>query len=277
MVKKKILLMGEFCEDRFASVNYLRLSPEAASLVGVLESVSQNWGMAGNVYNNILSLADPNEIVEVFFIKNQTPILKTRFIDSKTKHIIFRLDEHDYVLPQEKIDESRFIQILNENNLKINEFDAIVISSYNKGLIDKNFLNFLFEVADQWQIPTFADFKFVLGEWSKKLFCAKINAVEMQEQLKNLTNPADYCKNLVVTQSDKETLLFSGGKLIDKIPPEKVEVSSQAGAGDSMLAGIVIKYLETKDLKESIEFANKAAAIKVTKNGVVVVKREEVL
>jgi bifunctional ADP-heptose synthase (sugar kinase/adenylyltransferase) len=277
MTKKKILLIGEFGLDRFITLKNLRLSPEAASLVGVRDSISENWGMAGNVYNNLLSLSDPKSYeLEVVFIKNQTPITKTRFIDEKTKHIIFRLDEHDFVLPAEKIDESALVKIFNENSLKFSEFDAIVISSYNKGLVDKNFLHFIFSLAAQHNIPTFADFKFVLGEWSKPLFCAKINSVEMAEQIKNLTNPANFCKNLIVTQSDKDTLLYSGGKLVEKFPCEKVEVSSQVGAGDTAISALVIKYLETNDLHESIKFANKAAAVKVTKNGVVAVRREEI-
>jgi sugar/nucleoside kinase (ribokinase family) len=41
-----------------------------------------------------------------------------------------------------------------------------------------------------------------------------------------------------------------------------------SGAGDTFLAGLVVKYMETKDIKEAIRFANKIAVEVVKKRGV---------
>ena len=46
---------------------------------------------------------------------------------------------------------------------------------------------------------------------------------------------------------------------------ETIDVS---GAGDTFTASFTLKYLETKDVSESIIFANKMASIVVSKRGV---------
>ena len=49
--------------------------------------------------------------------------------------------------------------------------------------------------------------------------------------------------------------------------PEPVKVFDVCGAGDTFMASLVYKFLKTKDMGASIEFANKAAAISVTHPG----------
>ena len=50
-----------------------------------------------------------------------------------------------------------------------------------------------------------------------------------------------------------------------------------AGAGDTVIAALTVNYLETGDIKQAMEFAMRAAAVAVSKRGVVAVKREEVV
>ena len=49
-------------------------------------------------------------------------------------------------------------------------------------------------------------------------------------------------------------------------PKETIDVS---GAGDTFTASFTLKYLETRDINESITFANEMASIVVSKRGVV--------
>ncbi len=50
--------------------------------------------------------------------------------------------------------------------------------------------------------------------------------------------------------------------------PEPKETIDVSGAGDTFTASFTLKYLETKDVKESIIYANKMASIVVSKRGV---------
>jgi len=66
------------------------------------------------------------------------------------------------------------------------------------------------------------------------------------------------------------TLGSNGAKHQSKIypspsPKETIDVS---GAGDTFTSSFTLKYLETKDVEESIIFANKMASIVVSKRGV---------
>ena len=48
-------------------------------------------------------------------------------------------------------------------------------------------------------------------------------------------------------------------------PQETIDVS---GAGDTFTASFILKYFETKNTYQSIEFANKMSSIVVSKRGV---------
>ena len=54
-------------------------------------------------------------------------------------------------------------------------------------------------------------------------------------------------------------------------PVPKVEIKDVAGAGDSFIAGLVVKYIETSDIISAIEFANVCATQVVQKKGVSIV------
>ena len=54
-------------------------------------------------------------------------------------------------------------------------------------------------------------------------------------------------------------------------PVKKVEIKDLSGAGDTFLAGFVANYIRTKNLQESLEFANKCATVIVQQKGVNVI------
>ena len=52
---------------------------------------------------------------------------------------------------------------------------------------------------------------------------------------------------------------------------KRVDVKDTSGAGDSFMAGLVIKYMETEDIVQSIQFANLCASEVVKHRGVTVI------
>jgi len=56
-------------------------------------------------------------------------------------------------------------------------------------------------------------------------------------------------------------------------PAEKVDVFDLSGAGDSFLAALVAKQLETNNIDEAIEYANKKASEIVQQRGVSVISK----
>ena len=54
-------------------------------------------------------------------------------------------------------------------------------------------------------------------------------------------------------------------------PVPKVEIKDVSGAGDSFIAGLVVKYIENNDIIDAIRFANCCATKVVQKKGVSIV------
>ena len=59
-------------------------------------------------------------------------------------------------------------------------------------------------------------------------------------------------------EKDKETLYET----------DKIDIRDVCGAGDTFLAALVVKYLETKNIPQSINYANRLAGKVVSKFGV---------
>jgi sugar/nucleoside kinase (ribokinase family) len=51
-----------------------------------------------------------------------------------------------------------------------------------------------------------------------------------------------------------------------------VEIKDLTGAGDTFLSALVREYLNSKDIRRSIEFANKCATVVVQQKGVNTIK-----
>ena len=116
-----ITIIGELCRDIFKYGNVTRLCPEAP--VPVLTDVykEMNFGMAGNVKENLLA---HNPELNITLIHQKNIIKKIRYLDDKTNHMFLRVDEGEneidkLVLSPEKAEE-------------ISESDLVIVNDYNK-------------------------------------------------------------------------------------------------------------------------------------------------
>jgi len=236
----KILLIGDSCIDKYVYGDAKRLSPEAPVPVLNYIRTTKTEGMAWNVFNNLKAFG-----VEVDMITQEERIVKTRFIDKKSNQQILRVDE-EYEVEELKFEKP-------EDN-----YDALVISDYNKGFITQEKL---FEIVYSFQGPVFVDTK--KQEIPHGCF-TKVNDIEYE----NLKTPTD---NLIITRGGK------GAEYQGKLyPAEKVNVFDVAGAGDTFLAALVVGYIQTKSIETAIPYANKAAAIAVSHAGTYVLTKEDI-
>lgn len=261
--KYKILVIGDSGIDIFRYIDTYKLSAEAPTGVGKEVRKTINPGMAGNVVECLKALS-PNS--EILFVHQNKEILKERIVDQKYNHIFIRVDAEDGI-DQINI-EKDFYSLIAKQNGKI---DAIIISDYNKGFLKQEDIKEILDFGLVFNIPTFVDTKQPAGKFAKNAFMVKINEKEY-----NLSPKwEEYCINLIVTQGEKGALLFNNTGEEIKINGYKVDVSSVVGAGDEFLAALTLKYLETKNLEKSIDFANYIAAISVSKPGVYCVSELE--
>jgi ribokinase len=74
-------------------------------------------------------------------------------------------------------------------------------------------------------------------------------------------------KNKLIITKGSEGVSFSDGDKVINITSNKVKVVDTTGAGDTFNGAFAYSLVKGMNIKESIEFANKAAAISVTKFG----------
>ena len=127
---KKILVIGEICEDVFNYGKVDKLCPEAPVPIFKIIYSENNSGMAGNVCNNLKSLTTDFEI-ELYHQSEK--ITKTRFVDKKSNQMIVRVDDGEL---------SQCSPITIDETLvkKISESDIVIVSDYDKGFLDLNSL-----------------------------------------------------------------------------------------------------------------------------------------
>lgn len=238
-----VLLLGDDGVDIYKYGDVNRISPEAPVPILNMTHETIALGMAGNVKRNLEAFG-----LNVTYKHGIRTSTKIRFIDNKTKHHLLRMDDDQISKP-----------ISFNDDLK--QFDAIVISDYNKGSIDWQLAMSI--AKSDFMGPVFVDTK------KRELdifdgFFVKVNEDEYR-------NRSTDTFNTIVTLGSK------GAMYKDIIyPTPEVEMHDVCGAGDTFLAALVYKYLQVDSIEDAIIFANKAAAISVQHVGVYVLTEEDI-
>jgi D-glycero-beta-D-manno-heptose-7-phosphate kinase len=241
----RVLVIGDSCKDIFVYGKCDRLAPASPVPVFVPLSSRENRGMAGNVYENLLSLHP----LEVDLVTNETEITKTRYVHELTNHMFVRVDSG----------EAKIERIKNIKNIKFTDYAAVIISDYNKGFLTEGDI----ETISNCHPLVFMDTKKLLGPWAQNINFIKINEEEYNKTRHLLEDTGWFDDKLIVTMGSKGCVYR--GKTY---PVKKVEIKDLTGAGDSFLTGFVYKFLETKNIDVSLTFANECATKVVQQKGV---------
>jgi bifunctional ADP-heptose synthase (sugar kinase/adenylyltransferase) len=244
----KLLLVGDSCYDYYHYGEVKRISPEAPIPIFDLKYTERKEGMSANVRENLKALG-----TEVHF-QSRFGENKHRYIDLKSKHQLLRVDE--------KIAEAAGPNGIIYDLIHYHTYDAIVISDYDKGFVRYADIQ---KLRHDFKGPVFVDTKKRdLKSLGHCIF--KINQTEF-ESIK--TKPTG---DLIVTYGG-DRVVYNENKVFH---PPKVNTYDVCGAGDTFLASLVVKFLETNSMHSAIDFAMKASAITVSKIGVYAPTREEI-
>jgi D-beta-D-heptose 7-phosphate kinase/D-beta-D-heptose 1-phosphate adenosyltransferase len=240
-----ILLIGDACEDIYTYGYVNRISPEAPVPVFEPKHTITREGMAGNVCKNLEALG-----CTVNFLHGETSV-KNRLIDIRTKQHLMRLDKDVESQP------------ISFETAIPDVYDAIVISDYNKGTVNYELLH---DLIKSQTVPIFVD--------TKKTDLAALNGcyIKINALEKSRATSKPHPKWLIVTHGDK------GAEWDGQVYPGESAgaVTDVCGAGDTFLAALVYKFLETKHMPDAIKFANQAAAVTVQHVGVYAPRLEEI-
>ena len=240
----RVLVIGDSCKDIFVYCSCSRLAPEFP--VQVLDAVhkSENGGMAKNVEANITTLSIDCSIITN---PNWESITKTRYVDKDSNYMFVRVDSKCDIQPCR----------VSVNSVDWTKFDAVIVSDYDKGFLSIEYIKAVFENHS----CVFLDTKKPLNDWATGAKFIKIND-------KEYTNP----KNVIDNQLHNKIIHTVGSRgcmYRDKsFSVKKVDVKDVSGAGDTFLAGLVARYLETGNIERAIKYANKCSTAAVQQKGI---------
>jgi bifunctional ADP-heptose synthase (sugar kinase/adenylyltransferase) len=246
----RVLLIGEQCDDIFIYGDTPRLSPEGPAPVFIPTREVYNGGMGMNVMGNLMALD-----IDVDFEHQQSPITKTRHIHESSNTLLLRIDEE------------KNIDNIGDRLPKLDFWDypMVVVSDYNKGFLTEEDIAYI-----GFNHPNvICDTKKKLGEWCRDLRFIKLNRSEFENN-KEFIEENDWILEKLIITLDKDGCMYNG----TTYPTEQVEIMDISGAGDTFVAGFVKMFLDTEDVPQSIQFANRCSAQVVQKRGVTTIDYE---
>ena len=140
-------------------------------------------------------------------------------------------------------------------------YDGVIVADYDKGFLTNDDIK---KIGEKSKLSFIDTKKTIDLENFKEFTFVKMNEVEWERCERYGAKYEDWKENLIVTMSERGCV-FNGRRFeVDNT----VEVRDLSGAGDTWMASFAFKFVETKDVDESIEFANKNATLVVQKRGV---------
>lgn len=223
MKKFDILVIGEIILDIYNTGRVISHEQDSSAPIFISQNQYLCLGGAGNVSANVSSanmnayicsivnsayeetikklFEEANVFTNLLLADAEFPIsIKHRF--SEENSIIFRADEEN-ILPSETYTEARE-SLISSIKQTLLQFDCIIISDYDKGLLDDNSVAEILNLAKQYHVPAIID-----------PACKTINRYQNATIIKLNKNELKY---FTANQfRDKESLLIAAKYLVEKI------------------------------------------------------------
>ena len=300
--QKSILVIGDVMLDKFMWGKADRISPEAPVPIISIDKISHSPGGAANVALNLSKLSANVHLLAVVGDDNESNLLeddlekqgvKIKFIkDAKksttTKTRIMAHGQQVVRTDYENTNDITSEQIKHINDMIVacsSEIDAIIIEDYNKGLLVKDCINTILDIAAKNDIPVYVDpkkenffvynkirlFKPNMFEFESIIDFNKQNKgfEELGEQLRKKIN----AEILMITRGEEGVTLFTDNN-IQTIGTKARKVHDVSGAGDTAISAFVLADLSGASIEESAMISNYAAGRACEEVGVVPISLE---
>ena len=301
-----ILVIGDLMVDHYIFGKCDRISPEAPVQVVNVQSESNRLGGACNVAANLVSfgakvslcgiIGDDNvgkwmiKELDRLNINVQNIIIAKRPTTQKSRILIsnqqvLRVDREE----SQSIDSEIKEEILSGLSHRIKDFDAIILSDYNKGLLEASLTKEIIKIARSENVMILVDPKGVDYSKYKNATLLTPNKAEamqatnikitddksLQEAMQKLKKMCDL-DICLVTLSEDGIAILDNNKL-HKSPTIAKEVYDVTGAGDTVIAALSFGLSSGLDIYKACAFANAAAAVVVGKVGSATASMSEIL
>jgi rfaE bifunctional protein kinase chain/domain len=300
--KTKVLVLGDLMLDKYIWGNVSRISPEAPVPVVEVKADSLRLGGAGNVAQNLMSLEASPLLVGIVgddeegnWIKKNVPDRRGIFSDKtrpttvKTRIIahhqqVVRVDlEKRAALPAEL--EKRIFKFIRSQ-----EYAGILISDYNKGIVNSSLIGQVLLFARELCLPVFVDPKVENFSLFSPVTLLTPNHFEAEKIVHHdcrtdaQIEKAGFeilsllsSRYLIIKRGEQGMTVFEKGKPPIHIPTLAREVFDVTGAGDTVISAAALALLAGASIVEAASLSNAAAGIVVGKIGTATVSPDELI
>jgi D-beta-D-heptose 7-phosphate kinase/D-beta-D-heptose 1-phosphate adenosyltransferase len=306
--KTNILVFGDVMMDRFIWGNVSRISPEAPVPVVKVERETFLLGGAANVVHNIHALGGNGSLCGVvgddemgrqiirdlkkigigtqglFVDPDRQTTVKTRIIAHHQQVVRIDREATDAIRPSTLQALSEFLR------RKLERFDGVILSDYEKGLltgplirstirlarkakkfilVDPKLRNFFFYRDARVVTPNTAEASSASG--------VPILDVPSLKKAGRLLMKKLRCDALVITRGEEGMAIFERHQEPFLVPTVAKEVYDVTGAGDTVIGTMALALATGASVKTAASLANEAAGIVVGKMGTATVSRQELI
>lgn len=304
---KRILVLGDMMLDEFIWGKVRRISPEAPVPVVEVARESYHLGGAGNVAANLSALDAMPIPVGLIGKDSAAERLMKLLLDQRIESSGLVVDEGRPTTLKTRIiahsqqivraDRESKAALTDEQNARLLEsFEkwlpdctAVVVSDYDKGVVNRQLLSQALPLAHRSQIPVLLDPKVHHADYYRPITVITPNhreaelltglSIETDEQLENagrrLLEKFD-CPYALITRGEEGMSLFSPGGS-HHLPTFAREVFDVTGAGDTVIATLALALASGALMEEAAVLANHAAGLVVGKVGTATVSRTELV
>jgi len=300
--QKSILVIGDVMLDKFMWGKADRISPEAPVPIISVDQISHSPGGAANVALNLSKLSARAYILSIVGDDNESKLLEdslvndrviVKFIKDSTKTTTTktRIIAHGQQVVRTDYENknnisSKQIEYIKDTLQQLStEIDAIIIEDYNKGLLVKNCIVAILDIAAKHNLPVYVDpkrdnffiynkirlFKPNMFEFDSMINLDKQNK-NFEELGKQLREKID-AEILMVTRGEEGVTLFTDNN-VQTIGTKARKVHDVSGAGDTAISTFVLSDLSGASIQESAMISNYAAGRVCEEVGVVPISLE---
>jgi len=289
----KVLVIGDLMIDNYIMGSSSRLSPEAPvpvirptsnySIPGGAANVAMNMSSLGAQVSCAGVIGDDSwgkELLSILDKKgiDNTYIDRIRNFKTTVKQRIYSNDKQIARIDNEEILEQECSFMDN----KFNNYDVIILSDYNKGVLTtnwfqrpesdtvfldpkKSFINF-----NQCDIitPNLNELKQLSGD-------NIISEEDIKESCKIILNKYNL-KYIIAKRGDEGITIVGKNDYVKHLKAKFVKNPDVTGAGDTVISSISLAFAVTNDIEKSAEFAINASALAVSKPGTATVTIDEI-
>jgi rfaE bifunctional protein kinase chain/domain len=304
----KILVVGDIMMDEFLWGEVSRISPEAPVPIVKVEKETFLLGGAANVVNNLLGLKGQVLLAGVIgpdgmgrrllrklqslgtttdgiVIEEGRPTaIKTRVIAHNQQVVRVDREKAAPILPE------TLKSILNFIKKNISQIQGIIISDYGKGVVSQELMTGLKKIVGGNSIPILVDPKPANMRWYDRVTLITPNHLEAELAVgKKIESQEDLlwagmhlikkikCESVLITRGQEGMTLFLKNKKIEHIPTVAQKVFDVTGAGDTVIATLILSLASGMNMIQACKTANYAAGIVVGEVGTAAVRVGELI